>query len=179
MSGLPTPKSKSPKIVARGGKDATQNGRSSGMSTPGSVSRENSFTKSHLPLMKREISTPNMRQSSSQLKRESSIPHIKRESSTPQLKRESSTPQIRREAAKTLSKVPSTPSSLKREGSASQIKRPASTGIKPRGSSASLEDAFRVGDRVNITGTTKNGAIEFIGETRFAKGMKAFFVVLV
>lgn len=176
MSGLPTPsKSKSSKIVPRGqaSKDSAVNGRSSGMSTPGAVSRENSFTKSNLPVMKRETSTPNMKLESPQppMKRETSIPKIQRESSIPQIKRESSTPQIKRETSKSTSKVPSTPGVVKRESSASQIKRPASAGVRPRGASVNTDEALKIGDRVTLTGTTKNGVIQFIGETRFAKGI--------
>lgn len=183
MSGLPTPsKSKLSKIIPRGqaSKDASVNGRSSGMSTPGAVSRENSFTSSQLPVMKRESSTPNMKQSTKpQMGRESSIPQIKRESSVPQLRRESSTPQVRKEPAKTPSRAPSAPGLVKREGSASQIKRPASTGVKPRGASAgsSADEPLKIGDRVNITGTSKNGVIQFIGETRFANGEWAGIVL--
>ena len=185
MSGLPTPsKSKLSKIIPRGqaSKDAAVNGRSSGMSTPSAVSRENSFTSSQLPVMKRESSTPNMKQSSKpQLGRESSIPQIKRESSVPQLKRESSTPQVRKEPTKTPSRTPSVPGLVKREGSASQIKRPASTGVRPRGVSAgsSADEPLKIGDRINITGTSKNGVIQFIGETRFANGIFGFYLTFI
>ena len=166
MSGLPTPsKSKTSKVVPRGqaSKDAAVNGRSSGMSTPGAVSRENSFTKSQLPVMKRESSTPNMKQSSSK-------PQISRESSIPQIKRESSTPVMKLESTRTPAKASSTPGVVKREGSASQIKRPAATGVRPRGASATADESLKVGDRINISGTSKNGIIQFIGETRFANG---------
>ena len=173
MSGLPTPsKSKSAKVVPRGqsSKDGAVNGRSSGMSTPGAISRENSFTKSQLPVMKRESSTPNMKHDSSkaQMTRESSTPHIKRESSIPQIKRESSVPQLKQESLKTPTRVASTPGVVKREGSASQIKRPAA--VRPRGAASSADEPLKLGDRVNISGTSKNGVIQFIGETRFANG---------
>ena len=169
MSGLPTPsKSKTAKVVARGqtSKDAAVNGRSSGMSTPGAVSRENSFTKSQLPVMKRESSTPNMKPGSSK-------PQISRESSIPQIKRESSTPVMKLEPTKTPSRVSSNPSVVKREGSASQIKRPTATGVRPRGASTIADEPLKVGDRINISGTNKNGVIQFIGETRFANGIYA------
>ena len=173
-------------------------GRLSGFSTP-SVSRENSFTKSQLPVMKRESSIP-------QIKRESSVPKIRRELSTPQMKRESSIPQIKQKGSATplsskvsskLSKdnhrsnsIPAAPTP-RGESSQTQIKRrtadvqprkPATetpsriTGeIGPRlplpavsGKSGNL----KIGDRVSISGSgsTKKGVIQFIGETRFAKG---------
>ena len=176
MSGVTPGKAKSTKVVPRGqasgSKDDVSSGRSSGIPTPGAVSRENSFTRSQLPVMQRESSIP-------KIKRESSIPQITRESSIPKIKRETSVPQLRRDGSKTPSQTPSkkeVQGVVKREGSLSQIKLPASSSVKPRTSStnssnAKSTDDLKIGDRVNINGTPKNGVIQFIGETRFAKGM--------
>ncbi len=183
MSGLPT-KTKTTKVVPRGqaqgagSKEEISNGRSSGIPTPGAVSRENSFTKSHLPVFKRETSTPN-------LKRESSIPQIKREESSPQIRSASQkyaqkTPSRPSSAQPTLKKE--TPGLIKREGSLSQIKKTTTPAVRPRGAATAAAkstppggkqgEILKVGDRVNISGSTKNGVIQFVGETRFAKGIQ-------
>ena len=179
MSGTPSNKAKTSKIVPRGttasSREDLSNGRSSGIPTPGAVSRESSFSKLQQPVFKRDTSTPNM----------------KRESSTPKIKREDSMPHLKTPSQKSTQRTPSKPTSApslqkketpsllgRREGSFSQIKKGTPAVVKPRGSTMALStpptakttDNLKVGDRVSITGSSKQGVIQYIGETRFAKG---------
>ena len=139
------------------------------------LSRENS--ESRLPVFRREASMP-------QIKRESAIPSIRREKSELE-KRDRTT----KTPAKTLLKKNSvpvtprapviTPQDLETPKTVAQ-RKVAVRNIAEKGTRSGVSGISKVimiGDRVSITGTEKKGVVQFVGETKFAKGTWAGIVL--
>ena len=131
------------------------------------MNRENSASK--LPVFRREASMP-------QIKRESSIPKIKRET-TDFRRPASATPKHAVQATPRGSNAPIVIETTPKTVAQTKVSGRNISAKGTRSGISGISDAVMIGDRVSITGTIKKGIVQFVGETRFAKGVWAGVVL--
>lgn len=119
------------------------------------LQRENSA--SRLPVFRREASMP-------QIKRESSIPQIKREKSDLQKPKKSAI------ATPRGSKTPIVPITTPKTVEQRKVSERNNAAKGTRSGVSGLSNTVMIGDKVKIISNQKRGFVQFVGETRFAKG---------
>lgn len=173
---LKTPSAAKPRGSGEGSsRPSSRAGSRSDSSTPvrPSMSRENSASK--LPVYRRESSMPQMR-------RESSIPLIKREKSDIRGTKPPSTPRgiVKKTAVGATPRGSSTPIVPKTTPKTVAERKVSERNIPAKGTRSGISgiaQSIQIGDRVAITGTEKRGIVQFVGETRFSKGVWAGVVL--
>ena len=179
MSNIPGPVSRIKPPSTSKGKEGSRPASRSGSKSEDverpMLLRENS--ESRLPVFRREASMP-------QIKRESAIPSMRREKS--ELERRDRTTKTPAKTPVKKTSVPATPRApvitpqdLETPKTVAQ-RKVAVRNIAEKGTRSGVSGISKVimiGDRVSITGTEKRGVVQFVGETRFAKGTWAGIVL--
>lgn len=151
-------KLKTPSAIARP--------RGEGISRPSSAMAGETPTR---PSMQRENSASRL----PVFRREASMPQIKRESSIPQIKREKSDLQKPRKTTNAMprgSKTPIIPVTTPKTVEQRKVSERNNAAKGTRSGVSGFSNSIMIGDKVKIISNQKRGIVQFVGETKFAKG---------